>query len=301
MRILVLVPTLVLTSVAFGASHYSYHGSNPSGWTVTAARRAATSSQAGYTTYIGDVHEYQVARIATDSAGNTYAAGSRKVFYSDATGYVTDVFVSKLDTTGSLVFTATIGGKGADAATALALDGAGNIYVAGTTSSKNFPLRHALQTAAGSSFLLKLSPDGSSLIYSTYFGGPYGSTISALAADAAGNAYVGGYTWWSGFKSTPGLPTYPPYMTSHVPAFVSKISPAGDHIVYSALLGGDAASCGAGSTCWMSTRSALISGLAVDAAGSAYFVGNCNFTDLPVTPRCLPVGGDRPLRGQDQC
>jgi uncharacterized protein (TIGR03437 family) len=285
-RIVLLVAALTLP--VLGAKRYSYLGHDPSAWTVEATQTAETVSPS---TYIGDAHEYQVAKIVTDSAGNTYITGRRQILVSNYdTRILPDVFVTKLDAAGNLVFTATLGGKNGDFATDLALDATGNIYVAGTTNSLNFPLRNALQTTPGMAFLTKLSPDGSSLLFSTYFGGAY-STISALAVDTAGNVYLGGTTSSFDFTATAGLPTYTP-SSFFMPAFLVKMSSAGDKILYSALLDGNVVSCGSGSGCWMSTRAANIAALKVDAAGNLYFAGNTNITDLPTTAGAyLGAGG----------
>jgi len=88
---------------------------------------------AEFTTYIGDVNDYHVARVAADSAGNTYLAGSRIV------GALSEAVVMKLDPTGKIVLFTILSGKGSDAANGLALDAAGNIYIAGSTSSPDFP------------------------------------------------------------------------------------------------------------------------------------------------------------------
>src|SRR5712692_8327474 len=119
-----------------GPAHYSYIGSDPDGWTHSVTDQRPAVGAPDYTTYIGSTIEYRVAGITTDAVGNTYIAGTRSFL---------DVFVTKLDPTGNVVFTATLGGKGNDQANAIALDPAGNIYIAGFTSSLNFPLRNALQ------------------------------------------------------------------------------------------------------------------------------------------------------------
>jgi len=90
-----------------------------------------------YTTYIGDQFPYQAAAVATDASGNTYLTGGRGVTGTNPVLY--DVFVTKLDSAGSLVFTVTFSGKGSDFANAIALDSSGNILVAGKTTSDNYP------------------------------------------------------------------------------------------------------------------------------------------------------------------
>src|SRR5262249_39476045 len=114
-------------------------------------------------------------------------------------------------------FTDTVAGQGADTANAIAVDPSGNIYVAGMTTSPDFPLFHPLQSTlfppatingvpAGDGFLLKLSPDGAAILYSTFFGGTLGqSAIHSLAVDARGNLYLTGYTLAADFPHTAGM------------------------------------------------------------------------------------------------
>ena len=248
-------------------------------------RLAAVCTAAEFSTYVGDQNEYKTARIVVDAAGNTYAAGARVISAAGANpSTLSDVFVTKLDASGNTIFMASLSGKGDDQARAIALDAAGNIFVAGATSSSNFPVRNALygQKPQGySGFITKLSPDGSRILYSTYFPGE----IHAIAADSSGNLYVTGTTNNPDFPVTAGLPHGP--VGGGVPiilaAFVTKISPDGSEILYSALISGDAVACGCCSSCFLSTR--MISGdaIAVDSAGNAYVGGNANVTDLPVT------------------
>jgi hypothetical protein len=239
---------------------------------------------AEFTTYIGDTNDYHVARVAADSAGNTYIAGSRTV------GSVSEAVVMKLDPTGKIVLFIILSGKGGDAANDLAVDAAGNIYVAGSTFSPDFPLHNPFQSTPGPGFLVKLSADGSQLLYSTYFP----EAIKALAVDAAGNVYVAGTTYLTSFPVTPGLPAgwvsmAPAAITCG--AFLTKISADGSHIVYSTLLSGSSVDCGAGSSCYMGARYATGVAVAVDAAGEAYLAGNTNTNDLPTTPGAFLTKG----------
>jgi uncharacterized protein (TIGR03437 family) len=239
---------------------------------------------AEFTTYIGDVNDYQVARVAADSAGNTYLAGSRNP------STLSEAFVIKVDPAGNIVLFTILSGKGNDAASALAVDAAGNIYVAGSTSSPDFPLHNAFQSTPGPGFLVKLSADGSQFLYSTYFP----AAITALAVDAAGSVYVTGTTYATSFPVTPGLPAGFVSLTS-IPitggAFLTKISADGSRIVYSALFSGASVDCGAGSSCFTGGRYTTGVSVAVDAAGETYLAGNTNTTDLPTTPGAFLTKG----------
>ncbi len=262
---------------------------------------AAALSAAEYSTFIGDQNPWIIPKLLVDASGNTYVAGSRTLNTSGnplSPSLANEAVVVKIDQSGKTVFTAKLGGKGNDEVAALALDTAGNIYIAGSTTSPNYPVRNALDplppSGAGflgntKGFLTKLSPNGAEILYSTYFPSP----ISALAVDSAGAAYVAGRTFSREFPTTSGLPKGP--VSTGVPiiggAFLTKVAPAGDRIVYSTVLSGSAKPCGGGSSCFLSTRVTSPSTVAVDAAGNAYIAGNSEVTDLPTTPGVLIPAG----------
>jgi uncharacterized protein (TIGR03437 family) len=236
---------------------------------------------ADFNTYIGDTNDYRVARVLADSAGSTYVAGSRNG----------GMFVMKLDAAGKVVLFATLSGKGTDQVNDLAVDAAGNLYLAGSTNSTLLPLRNAFQSTPGPGFVVKFSPDGTQLIFSTYFP----AAIQALALDGAGNVYVTGSTFSPTFPVTPGLPagtvTPPGSINATSAAFLTKISAAGDRIVYSSRISGHQKNCGAGSSCFLSSRSTVGTAIAVDATGNAYLAGNTDTADLPTTTGALLTQG----------
>jgi len=179
-----------------------------------------------------------------------------------------------------LVYSTFLGGTGAvlDGADAIVADGAGNAYLTGSASSTNFPVTTgAYQTTNHSSagcantFVTKLNPSGTALVYSTYLGGSgCGDYASGLAVDSSGNAYVVGQAHSTDFPVTQGalLTTRPSYQTG----FVTKLNPSGNALVYSTYLGG---------TNGMSGDSAVA--VAVDGSGNAYVVGAASSTNFPVT------------------
>ena len=236
-----------------------------------------------YTTFLATDATYRVARVHADAAGNTYVAGNRSA------GTLSEIFVAKLDTGGNLVLYSSFGGNGADTVSDMALDASGNIYLAGSTTSTVFPLHNALQTAPGPGFVMKLDPDATSFLFSTYF--PSG--VNALAVDATGNVYVTGSTWSANFPVTAGMPDGAaggevPIVTA---AFVSKIAADGSKIVYSGRLSGVNKPCGCCSSCFLSERYTGGAAIAVDAAGNAYIAGNSDTTDMPATPGAFSQNG----------
>jgi uncharacterized protein (TIGR03437 family) len=232
---------------------------------------------ADFTTYIGDSNDYRVARVMADASGNTYVAGSRDG----------GIFVMRLDSAGNITLFATLSGKGTDQPNDLAVDAAGNIYVAGATGSTLLPMRNALQSTPGPGFVVKFNPDATQLLFSTYFP----AAIQALAVDATGNVYVTGTTNSLTFPVTPGLPagtvSGPGGLNATSAAFITKISAADDKILYSGRISGHSKNCGAGSSCFLSSRSTVGSAIAVDPSGNAYLAGNTDTYDLPTTTGAL--------------
>jgi hypothetical protein len=127
-----------------------------------------------------------------------------------------------------------------DAATDIAVDAGGNAYVCGLTESRDFPTKNALKgrydALYGHAFVTKLTPDGGALVYSTFFGGTRGDSAEALAIDATGAVYLAGST------GSPDFPTKNPIQAKlsggEGDAFVARLSPNGDSLVYSTYLGG---------------------------------------------------------------
>jgi hypothetical protein len=207
-----------------------------------------------YGTYLGGTADDRARAIAVDSSGNAYITGDT---YSanfpvmnavqPVSGGNQDAFVAKLNSRGTiLVYSTYLGGSGGtvglpESGAAIALDALGNAYVAGTTSSSNFPLVNAAQAArAGTStdaFVAKLGVGGNSLVYSTYLGGSGGDYGTAIAVDAMGSAYVAGYTASSDF------PTIHAVQSSNAgsyDAFLAQLTPDGSSLSLSTYLGGSA-------------------------------------------------------------
>src|SRR5262249_36599125 len=143
----------------------------------------------------------------------------------------------------SLVYSTYLGGSDIDIGDAIAVDAGGSAYVTGVTNSTDFPVSpnpgafqttHAGDSGSFHAFVATLSPDGSSLVYSTYLGGSDDDDVFGIAVDASGSAYVTGYTFSIDF------PTYKARYEANAgysDAFVTKLAADGSSLAYSTYLG----------------------------------------------------------------
>ena len=165
----------------------------------------------------------------------------------------------------------------------IAVDGGGNAYVTGLTTSADFPTTAgAFQTVKSGgyvAFVTKLDPTGAGLIYSTYLGAHF-TWGFAIAVDENGSAYVTGSTSGSHFPTTPGaFQTTQPAGSRFGNAFVTKLDPTGSGLIYSSYLGGSV-----GTNVGHGVYGDAGFGIAVDAGGNAYITGYTSSTDFPTTP-----------------
>src|SRR5216683_1132112 len=228
-----------------------------------------------YSTYLGGSAGDSGNAIAVDASGNAYVTGETsstnfptKNPSQSASGGGADVFVAKLDPTGStLVYSTYLGGSGGESGNGIAVDASGDAYITGFTNSANFPTKNPLQAAlggAGDAFVAKLDPTGSALVYSTFLGGTMDDFGNGIAVDASGNAYVTGET------SSTNFPTKNPLQPASGgvrDAFVAKLNAAGSALVYSTYVGGSGEDSG--------------NGIAVDSAGNTYVTGLTRSTNFP--------------------
>ncbi len=246
-----------------------------------------------YSTYLGGGGGDEARDIAVDSSGNAYICGETTspnfptVNPIDSTyggGQflgARDAFVTKLNAAGTaLVYSTYLGGSGDvsnngdDRCFGLAVDSAGNAYVAGETHSQDFPTANAIQATYGGgfadAFVTKLNAAGSALVYSTFIGGTVFDAGAGIALDSSNNVYITGRTTSSNFPLVnPIQATYNSSRGGAV-AFVTKLNAAGTALVYSTYLGGnDSAGFENGSS------------IAVDSAGSAYVTGQTRSNDFP--------------------
>lgn len=243
----------------------------------------ATGTALLYSTYLGGSGLDRGGGITVDASGNAYVTGFTQsndfpttpgAFQTIMNG-TEDAFVTKLNAAGTaLVFSTFLGGGGSDTGNAIAVDAAGNVYVAGDTGSADFPTTLGAYdtTFNGISdvFITKMNAAGTALIYSTYIGGSITDQSSGIAIDASGNAYVTGFTQSSDYPTTPGAFDTVFNASGSFDGFVTKLNPTGTALVYSTFLGGENDDFGVG--------------IAVDAFGNAFVTGRTDSTDFPTTP-----------------
>jgi uncharacterized protein (TIGR03437 family) len=257
----------------------------------------------GYSTYVGGGSADSANAIAVDAQGNVYIAGQTvssnfpvtpgafqskqagvagQVFLIGA-GQISDAFVTKIDPTGKIVYSTYLGGSSTDVAKAIAVDAQGNVYVAGTTNSPDFPVTAGgFQTSAsfvtnglGQShiFVTKLNASGSALLYSTFIAGSGTEQANAIAVDSAGNAYLTGTTTSLDFPVTKGaLQTSAAQGPAFSPLFhgyVAKLNAAGSGLEYATYLSG--------------SDGAQPNGLALAANSEVVIAGSTSSSDFPVT------------------
>ncbi|MGA7316296.1 MAG: SBBP repeat-containing protein [Silvibacterium sp.] len=280
-----------------------------------------------YSTYLGGTTIYPcdacvvpdgdvATGVAIDTGGNAYVTGRASSYnfpvtnnayqkVNHAAGAVgPNAFVTKLNPTGSaLVYSTYVGGSGGDdhfvfgdGAVGIAVDPAGDAYIAGTALSGDFPVTaNAFQQGNNAGygpnlFVTKLNPAGSALVYSTYLGGSgwgvgplsFGDSAGGIAIDSAGDAYVTGTAYSRDFPVTANAyqkvnnAAYYSGTGGSTNAIITELNPTGSALVYSTYLGGSNQAFGDSG-----------GAIALNAAGNAYVTGYASSTDFPVTPHAF--------------
>lgn len=243
-----------------------------------------TGNSLSFSTYIGGNNIDQAYAIAVDGSGNAYITGtSYSNDYPTLTPYnaefsgAYDVILSKFSSSGGLLYSTYIGGNGGDEGRSIAVDAAGEIYVAGnTTYITTTPLFPITSPTFGSTmgggfdgFVLKIDPSLppiQQLIYSGLLAGSGQDKAFGIALDASNNAYITGSTLSSNF---PHLGN--PYKNSidGQDGFITKINPTGSQILYSTFFGG--------------TNTDELRAIAVDNLNNIYVTGYSSSSNYPTT------------------
>ena len=188
-----------------------------------------------FSTYLGGSGDDRASALHLDGSGDIYIVGSTTSAnfptvnaFQPTYGGNTDAFVTKLTPSGSSIgFSSYLGGSGLDQAQALTIDSSNNLYIVGFTASTDFPTLDPTQPTLGGgdgdAFLAKMSGNGSTLLFSTYFGGSDDDRATGVAVDAQNNIYVVGST---ASNNLPTLNALQPSFGGSNDAFLIKVSQA---------------------------------------------------------------------------
>ncbi len=320
------------------AAHFVLRASNRAGFAIGAydhARELVIDPVLNFSSYFGGTGDELATSVAVDGAGFIYLTGS-----TDSTDLLftpgvlqttlattppaTNLYVAKLNPSitptnpDPLVYVTYLGGSGTDTPApfgGIAVDGAGDAYVAGTTTSPNFPTTSTAYQATPPTpgthvFVTELNTTATGLVYSSYLSGNGTDIASGMTIDAAADIYVTGTTTSnnaSSFSSqfpASSLPSAQAYQANSKAAaglpqfFVTKVSTTGigsGSIFYSTYFGGGSFTGSGVVPCSSSgtATSGLIAcggGIAVDSSLNIYFSGTTNFvytglassTDFPI-------------------
>ncbi len=260
---------------SLGAFQTTYQGNAPGsytdGWDMSFFKFSPNGTQRIYATYIGGSKEEQPHSIIADAAGNLIIAGRTNspnyplLTNIPATGTGYDILITKLNAAGTaLLGSVKIGGSGDDgmniadkelvfgdssirrnygddARSEVILDASNNVILASCTQSNNFPLQFPLQNSFGGGLqdgvILKLTPNLSSLIFSTYFGGSLNDACFVASINPlTGNLYIGGSTE---SNNIPGnkTGTIAPNFLGNIDGFVTELQPNGAAIIKTTYIG----------------------------------------------------------------
>jgi hypothetical protein len=272
-----------------------------------------TGSTVVYSVRLGGSKLDEAAAIAVDATGAVVVTGqttsadfpllnAQQPPVQSSSPADSGAFITKLDAQGRMMFSTGWGGSGADAGRSVAIDNNFDIVVAGTTASTDFVTTPGAfrRTLAGTTctvntvpcrdaFVIRLSPDGRTVRYSTLFGGTEGETVQALALDHLGSPHIAGVT------GSPDLPLRQslqaacdsPRLVNGCSTYLTKLSPDGSSLQYSTYFGSQ--------SYYVYGPGQIINGLSVDATGNLVVVGTTQGNDLPLARAFQTINGGGPL------
>lgn len=234
-----------------------------------------------YSTFIGTGLSDQCYGLAVDGSGNAIITGLTESgdfpttdgAYSTTFSGVADVFITKMNSTGTdIIYSTFFGGTEYDLANGMQMDSDGNIYITGGTKSTDFPTTTGAASSTHNggdydSFVAKFANGGSSLLYSSYIGGSAEDIAVDIAIDQNSDVYITGETNSEDFPVTNGA--YSETKNTGKDAFIAKFNHAATSIDYASYIGG--------------TLDDIPTGIAVNSNGEAFVSGNTYSEDFPIT------------------
>jgi hypothetical protein len=267
----------------------AFQGSKAAGYDAFVAKLAGTGAFLVYSTFVGgDLDDYCYSIALTDAPAAWIAGETQSTDFPTRGAYQNvnaggpqnyDAFVTGLSKGGTdLTYSTYLGGSNGDETGGnVAVDSSGNVYLAGTTTSTNFPTLNAHQpsNAGGSDgFVAKFSTSSLtlSLIFSTYIGGS-GNDGAGVTLDPSGNVYVTGSTNSTNFPITAGA--FQVTNAGGFDAYVAMLTGSNGAPLYSTYLGG--------------AKDESVGRLIVDASGTAYLSGSTQSNNYPITTGAFQV------------
>jgi len=267
------------TSNNYPTTSNAYDTTLYGGQDVFITKLNSTGDSLLYSTYLGGSLEERGNSISVNQSGEAWVTGytdspnfptSSNAYDSDYNGS-NDGFVIRMSSQGdSLLYSTFLGGNVDDVGHDITVSTAGEVYVAGTTNSDDFPTTtgayNTIHNGNHDGFVAKFNIAGDSLLYSTYLGGSDVDQAYDIVVDATGTAYVGGRSKSSNFPTIGGpIKTIPDIAD----VFVSKINKYGDTLIYSTLLGG--------------SGDDMCLAIDIDTTGAAYITGRTFSNDFQTT------------------
>lgn len=245
------------------------------------AKLSPAGTALAYSTYLGGAGEDFGTAVVVSGSGEAYVTGHTtstdfptvSPLQTDAGDSNADVFVTRVNAAGSaILFSTYLSGNGDDAGFGIDLGATGDVFVTGQTSSTNFVTLNPIQTngddTAYDAFVTRINAANTGLVYSTYLGGSGNDFARDIVVDAAGTAYLTGFTASTDFPTR--LPILIEPGDSANDAFVTAIAPTGAGLTFSTYLGGNGPDAG--------------DAIAIGADGLVV-VGTTNSTNFPTEDR----------------
>ncbi|WP_028887558.1 SBBP repeat-containing protein [Tenacibaculum ovolyticum] len=231
-----------------------------------------------WSTFLGGSNEEDGRYINIDQYGNVYVVGwtaskdfptTNEALQPKSAGGI-DAFIAILNSDGKILTSTYLGGSGDDIGFSIKLDSTGQIYIGGTTSSIDFPVKNAIQSknkGDNDAFLAVINKNRSAINFATYWGGEGNDQLKGIDFDSLGNIYTMGFTHSLNFPITQNA--LQKKLNGGMDIFISKFNIQDSNIVYSTYLGGN--------------KRDRPRNFATDLCGNAYIVGKTSSDNFPTT------------------